>query len=93
MVDFTKRIQSSFYDQRLYHCAIEILNYSSRPTLAHMLQKVLFCATSALIWTLEQGSSVVHQKLQTRGPEIQDLASASHWLWHLGASSLTLLGN
>lgn len=56
------------------------------------LRKVIFGVTLALIQMLGRGSCAVHRKLQTRNLEIQDPASSSHWLWHLGASGFTSLG-
>lgn len=47
---------------------------------------MIFYTTFALI-----GMSDKRAETQTRSPEIQDVASLFHWLWHLGACFLISL--
>ena len=87
MADFTKTdFEFIFWPIAVPWCHLDCKLLISCQIFAHRLQKEIFCTTFALI-----GMSDKKAETQTRSPEIQDIASSFHWLWHLGARFLISL--
>ena len=84
MADFTKTdFEFIFWPIAVPWCHLDFKLLISCQIFVHRLQKVIFCITFAMI-----GMSDKRAETQTRSPEIQDVASSFHWLWHLGACFL-----